>query len=284
MEMFEIISKKPITADVQMMKVYAPHIARKHKAGQFIILRVDEEGERIPLTIAESDANEGILTLFYQIVGATTYKLSKKDVGEKLQDLVGPLGKPTHIEKFGTVVAIGGGVGVAPMYPIAKALKEAGNRLIIILGARTKSLLILEDEMRALADELFISTDDGSYGQKGVVTDILKQLIERKEKIDLVIAIGPPIMMKFVCALTAEHKLPTIVSLNPIMVDGTGMCGACRVEVGGETKFACVDGPEFDGHKVNWDLFMKRLRFYNAQEKISYEIVKNPKCTCGGGR
>ncbi|MCX7703162.1 MAG: sulfide/dihydroorotate dehydrogenase-like FAD/NAD-binding protein [Planctomycetota bacterium] len=280
MKAFQVVKKEHLSEQVWRMKIFAPHIAKKHKAGQFVILRVEEKGERIPLTVADSDSKAGVITLIFQVVGATTHKLSCLKEGDCLRDLVGPLGTPTHIEKYGSVVAVGGGIGIAPLYPIVKALKAAGNRLIGILGARTKSLLILEEEMRALMDETLISTDDGSYGERGVVTDVLKRLKERGEKIDLVIAIGPAIMMKFVCALTAEYKLPTLVSLNPIMVDGTGMCGACRVEIGGETKFACVDGPEFDGHKVNWDLLMKRLRFYNEQEKVSYELAK--KCTCGG--
>jgi len=195
-------------------------------------------------------------------------------VGQRLADVVGPLGRPTHIENFGRVVCVGGGVGVAPLYPITKAMKEAGNHTIGIIGARTKALLILEDEMRAICDELLISTDDGSYGHKGVVTDLLRQILERPEKVNQVVAIGPPIMMKFVCKLTKEFDVPTIVSLNPIMVDGTGMCGACRVEVGGETKFCCVDGPEFDGHAVNWELFMQRLTAYRPQEQLSYKLIR----------
>jgi len=273
--MLEVLEKEPITSEVFRMKVYAPHVAGKRKAGQFIILRVDDVGERIPLTIADADADAGTLTLFFQVVGATTYKLSKLNVGDRLHDLVGPLGKATHIEKFGTVAVVGGGVGVAPLYPITKALKEADNRLIGIIGARTKALLILENEMRATCEELLVSTDDGSYGHKGFVTDLLRGVLERESKVDLCVAVGPPIMMKFVCRLTKEFEVPTIVSLNPIMVDGTGMCGACRVEVGGETKFCCVDGPEFDGHTVNWDLFFKRLRTYQEHEKTAYDKVKS---------
>lgn len=274
MEMFEIVKKRPITEEVFMMELFAPHIAKKRKAGQFIIIRVDEVGERIPLTIADADPEAGTIRIYFQVVGTTTYKLSRLEVGQRLADVVGPLGRPTHIENFGRVVCVGGGVGVAPLYPITKAMKEAGNHTIGIIGARTKALLILEDEMRAICDELLISTDDGSYGHKGFVTDLLRQVLERPEKVNQVVAIGPPIMMKFVCKLTKEFNVPTIVSLNPIMVDGTGMCGACRVEVGGETKFCCVDGPEFDGHAVNWELFMQRLTAYREQEQLSYKLIR----------
>ena len=274
MEMFEIVEKRAITEDVYLMKVFVPHIARRRRAGQFIIIRVDEAGERIPLTIADADPDAGTITMYFQVVGTTTYKLSRKGVGERLQDVVGPLGRPTEIENYGRVACVGGGVGVAPLYPITKALKEAGNYVVGIIGARTKDLLILEDEMRAVCDELHISTDDGSYGHKGFVTDLLRRVLEGEESIDRVFAIGPPIMMKFVCKLTKEFNTPTIVSLNPIMVDGTGMCGACRVEVGGETKFCCVDGPEFDGHAVNWDLFMQRLTAYRPQEELSYRLIR----------
>jgi len=273
-EMFEIVKKRPITEEVFMMELFAPHIAKKRKAGQFIIIRVDEVGERIPLTIADADPEAGTIRIYFQVVGTTTYKLSRLEVGQRLADVVGPLGRPTHIENFGRVVCVGGGVGVAPLYPITKAMKEAGNHTIGIIGARTKALLILEDEMRAICDELLISTDDGSYGHKGFVTDLLRQVLERPEKVNQVVAIGPPIMMKFVCKLTKEFNVPTIVSLNPIMVDGTGMCGACRVEVGGETKFCCVDGPEFDGHAVNWELFMQRLTAYREQEQLSYKLIR----------
>ncbi|RKY14635.1 MAG: sulfide/dihydroorotate dehydrogenase-like FAD/NAD-binding protein [Planctomycetota bacterium] len=272
--MFEIVKKRPITEEVFMMELFAPHIAKKRKAGQFIIIRVDEVGERIPLTIADADPEAGTIRIYFQVVGTTTYKLSRLEVGQRLADVVGPLGRPTHIENFGRVVCVGGGVGVAPLYPITKAMKEAGNHTIGIIGARTKALLILEDEMRAICDELLISTDDGSYGHKGFVTDLLRQVLERPEKVNQVVAIGPPIMMKFVCKLTKEFNVPTIVSLNPIMVDGTGMCGACRVEVGGETKFCCVDGPEFDGHAVNWELFMQRLTAYREQEQLSYKLIR----------
>ena len=274
MEMFEILKKRAITEEVFMMELFVPHIAKKRKAGQFIIIRVDEVGERIPLTIADADPEAGIIRICFQVVGTTTYKLSRLEVGQRLADVVGPLGRPTHIENFGRVVCVGGGVGVAPLYPITKAMKEAGNHTIGIIGARTKALLILEDEMRAICDELLISTDDGSYGHKGFVTDLLRQILERPEKVNQVVAIGPPIMMKFVCKLTKEFDVPTIVSLNPIMVDGTGMCGACRVEVGGETKFCCVDGPEFDGHAVNWELFMQRLTAYRPQEQLSYKLIR----------
>lgn len=252
-----------------MFRVRAPEIAKKYKAGQFVILRVHEKGERIPLTIAAADEREGTITIISQEVGQTTKMLGQLRKGDTIPDLVGPLGKPSEIEHFGTVVVIGGGVGTAVAYPEAKALKDVGNRLISIIGARTKDLLILEDEMRKISDELYITTDDGSKGHHGFVTDALAELIEKQVKIDRVVAIGPAIMMKAVANLTRPHRIKTMVSLNPIMVDGTGMCGACRVSVAGQTKFACVDGPSFDGHEVDYDLLMARLRSYIEQEKIA---------------
>jgi len=253
------------------MRVEAPIIARKRRAGQFIILRTSDEGERIPLTIADANAEEGWIELVVQVVGKTTKSLSLLEAGDTIFDLVGPLGKPTHIELYGTVVIVGGGIGIAPSHPIAQAMKAAGNNVISILGGRTKELVIMEDKMRATSDRVIITTDDGSYGMKGLVTDALQKLIDEGTKIDLVVAIGPPIMMKFVSLLTKKFDIPTLVSLNTIMVDGTGMCGACRVTVGGETKFVCVDGPEFDGHQVDFDEMMKRLRMYEEQEKESME-------------
>ena len=269
--MNKILEKEFITSDVFRMRVEAPEIARKRKAGQFIILRTCDEGERIPLTIADANAEEGWLELVVQIVGKTTKALSLLEVGGSLCDLVGPLGRPTHIELYGTVVIIGGGIGIAPSYPIVQAMKAAGNHMISILGGRTKELVIMEDKMRATSDRVVITTDDGTYGMKGLVTDALQRLIDEGVKIDLVVAIGPPIMMKFVSLMTKKYDIPTLVSLNTIMVDGTGMCGACRVSVGGETKFVCVDGPEFDGHKVDFDEMMKRLRMYEEHEKESME-------------
>jgi ferredoxin--NADP+ reductase len=273
-EMYEVLENTPLAEKVNRYRIYAPDIARRRKAGQFIILRVDANGERIPLTIADADPEAGTLTLVVQEVGKTTLRMTRLKPGEKLMDVVGPLGSPTHIEKFGTVVVIGGGIGIAPAHPIVQALKEAGNRVVSILGARTKSLLIMEDDMRRASDEVLICTDDGSYGIHGLVTDVLKGRIESEGKPDLVFAIGPVIMMKFVCKLTAEYDIPTVVSLNPIMVDGTGMCGGCRVSVGGKSKFACVEGPEFDGHQVDFEELMKRQAFYQEQEKESYECYQ----------
>ncbi|MBP7738847.1 MAG: sulfide/dihydroorotate dehydrogenase-like FAD/NAD-binding protein [Spirochaetes bacterium] len=266
-----ILEKEFLTPHVFRMKVEAPEIARKRKAGQFIILRVSEAGERIPLTIADGDPKAGWIELVVQAVGKTTQELSKLEPGTSLTDLAGPLGRPTHIEKLGTVVMVGGGIGIAPAHPIAQAMKAAGNRVISILGGRTKDLVIMENKMRAASDEVIITTDDGSYGAKGLVTDAIKKLVADGVKIDLVIAIGPPIMMKFVSQLTKEYGIPTQVSLNTIMVDGTGMCGGCRVTVGTESKFVCVDGPEFDGHLVNFDEMIQRLGMYREHEKESID-------------
>jgi glutamate synthase (NADPH/NADH) small chain len=275
--MNKILEKEFISPQVFRMTVEAPDIARKRKAGQFIILRVCDEGERIPLTIADADAERGTIELVVQIVGKSTKMLSELGAGDEICDFVGPLGRPTHIELFGHVVIIGGGVGIAPSHPIAQAMKAAGNNVISILGGRSKDLVIMEEKMRACSDRVIITTDDGSYGTKGLVTDALQQLIDEGQKIDLVVAVGPPIMMKFVCLLTKKHDLPTLVSLNTIMVDGTGMCGACRVTVGDKTKFVCVDGPEFDGHKVNFDEMMKRQRMYEVQERRSMEAYSGTK-------
>jgi NAD(P)H-flavin reductase len=276
--MNKILEKEFISPQVFRMVVEAPDIARKRKAGQFIILRTCDAGERIPLTIADADEEKGTIELIVQIVGKSTMQLSTLEAGDSLRDFVGPLGRPTHIELFGTVVIVGGGVGIAPSHPIAQAMKAAGNQVISILGGRTKDLVIMEDKMRACSDKVLITTDDGSYGQKGLVTDALQSLIDEGQKIDMVVAVGPPIMMKFVALLTRKYDIPTLVSLNTIMVDGTGMCGACRVTVGDGTKFVCVDGPEFDGHKVDFDEMMKRQRMYEAQEKQSldrYESRQN---------
>ena len=265
--MYTILEKRQLSADVFYFKVEAPDIARNRKAGQFVLVQLDiEYGERVPLTIADANAEEGWIALVFQAVGATTLKLSRKNQGDKLGAVLGPLGNPTHIEKKGTVVCVGGGIGVAPLHPIVQAHKAAGNKVIVIMGARNKELLIFEDEMRALADELYIMTDDGSAGTKGLVTEPLKQICESQCPPAEVVAIGPPIMMK-VCALTTKpFNVPTTVSLNTIMIDGTGMCGGCRVSIGGETKFVCVDGPEFDGHLVDWDNMMMRMKSFKDRE------------------
>ena len=268
--MNQIIAKEQLSQDVFRMRVKSPLIAEERQPGQFIILQLDTEfGERSPLTIADADMAEGSITLIFQAVGKSTKLLAQMKVGEKIANLVGPLGRPTHIEKFGTVVCVGGGIGVAPLYPIAQGMKQAGNKLIVIIGARTKELVILEAEMRAIADEVIVCTDDGSYGRQGLVTAPLKELCEQDSKPNLAVAIGPPVMMKF-CALTTKpYAVPTVVSLNTIMIDGTGMCGGCRVTVGGQMKFTCVDGPEFDGHLVDFDQLIQRLGSYREQEKLA---------------
>lgn len=266
--MNKILLKKQLSKDVFLMKLHAPLIAEERSAGQFIILQVDEDyGERIPLTIADADINEGSITIIFQVVGKSTSALSKLNTGDELPALVGPLGKPTHIENFGTVVCVGGGIGVAPLYSIAQALKKAGNKVITIIGARNKDLIILEDEMKNIADEFIVCTDDGSYGRKALVTVPLKEICERDSKPNMVIAIGPPIMMKFCSETTRPYGVFTQVSLNTIMVDGTGMCGGCRVNVGKDIKFVCVDGPEFDGHLVDFDNMMSRLNSYKEIER-----------------
>jgi len=261
----EIISKVRLSENVVKIEVYAPLIANKAKPGQFVILRIWERGERIPLTISKADAESGILTLIFQEVGKTTLQLGTLEVGSRILSLVGPLGHPTPIKNYGTVVIVAGGLGTAEMLPIARACKEAGNYIISIVGARRADLLILVEEMSELSDEIIITTDDGSRGRKGVVTEPLKELIE-KGKVDFVVTCGPVIMMKFVAQITKEKGIPTLASLNPIMVDGTGMCGACRVSVGGETKFACVDGPDFDAHLVDFDELMMRQKMFTEFE------------------
>ena len=280
--MYEILKKTIWSAQEPRITEFvldAPEIARAHKAGQFVIIIPSDTGERIPLTIADKDAEKGTISILFQEVGASTMLLGSFKEGDKLMHVAGPLGKPTHVEKFGTVVCVGGGVGIAPVHPIAKAMKDAGNKVISILGARTKDLLIYEDLMRKASTEVRITTDDGSYVKKGFVTDELKQMIEvEKIPIDLVVVIGPPIMMKFVCKVTEPHKIKTFASLNTIMVDGTGMCGACRVTVGGKTKFVCVDGPEFDGHEVDYDEMMARQRQYLPEEKQAVDICKKKLC------
>lgn len=260
--MFEIVSKEHFSANVVRLDVKAPMIARARKPGHFVIVRCGDNGERIPLTIADADPHTGIITLVIQAVGVSTRKICALNPGDCLTDVVGPLGRATDIRKRGTVVCCGGGVGVAPLLPIIKAMKEAGNRVISVLAARTKDLIILEEQVRRYSDEVIIMTDDGSYGRKGLVTDGVEQVIKR-EPVDEVVTIGPAVMMKFVALLTKRHNVPTICSLNTIMVDGTGMCGACRVTVGGKMRFVCVDGPEFDAHQVDFDEMLMRMRAYN---------------------
>lgn len=260
--MFKIVEKEHFSENVVKLVIEAPMIARSRRAGHFVIVRSGDGGERIPLTIADSDIERGTITLVIQSIGVSTKKICALNMGESLTDVVGPLGQATHIANVGTVVCCGGGVGVAPLLPIIKAMKQAGNRVVTVLAARTKDLIILEDQVRPYSDEVIIMTDDGSYGRKGLVTDGVKEVIER-EKVNQVVTIGPAIMMKFVAKLTKEYDVPTICSLNTIMVDGTGMCGACRVTVDGKTKFVCIDGPEFDAHKVDFDEMMMRLRSYN---------------------
>lgn len=247
-----------------------------------MVLRVNEEGERIPLTIAGTDPARGVVTVVFQEVGKSTRLLGTLEVGDSVLDFIGPLGQPSHIEKFGTVVCIGGGVGTPEILPVARALKAAGNRVVAIIGFRTRELVLMEKEMAAAADELIVCTDDGSYGQRGFVTDALKGVLARAERVDRVFAVGPVIMMKMVSEVTRPLAIPTVVSLNPIMLDATGMCGVCRVEVGGETKFACVDGPEFDGHKVDFDLLAARLKVYLPQERQSLELFERQQGSCCG--
>lgn len=272
--MFKILKKEELSDLVILFEIEAKDIAKKAKAGNFFTLRIHEQGERIPLTIADFDREKGTITTVFQKVGKTTHHLGTLNEGDFISDVIGPLGMHSHIENFGKVVCVGGGVGIAPIYPIARALKEAGNTVISIIGARTKNLIFWEDKMRNVSDELIIVTDDGSFGRKAVVTIPLDERLREEKDIKLVYAIGPAIMMKFVCVTTQKHNVRTIVSLNSIMVDATGMCGACRVEVVGETKFACVDGPEFDGHKVDFDLLMSRQRMYLDEEKIALERYK----------
>ena len=268
-----IVNKEYFSENVVRLDIEAPLIAKSRKAGHFVIVRVDENGERIPLTIAGSDLEKGTITLVVQKIGVSSTKLCALNAGDYVADVVGPLGKATHIEKFGTVVCACGGVGTAPMLPIAEAMKKAGNKVITVLAARTKDLIILEEQMRKVSDEVVIMTDDGSYGTKGLVTNGVEGIINR-EKVDLCVTIGPAIMMKFVSLLTKKYEVPTVASLNTIMVDGTGMCGACRVSIGGETKFVCVDGPEFDAHQVNFDEMMMRMVAYREQEQAAFAKYK----------
>ena len=273
--MFKILSKKAFAANEFDIWIEAPQIARNGRAGQFCVLRVDEHGERIPLTVAEYDPEGGRIRMIFQTVGKTTTALGRLNEGDCIHDILGPLGTPSEVKNYGTVLMIGGGVGIAALFPIIKALKEAGNKVITILGGRTKDLVIMMDECKAYSDELIVTTDDGSYGIKGVVTTAMDMLHERGEKIDYCWAIGPSIMMKFASLKAKELNSPCWVSLNPIMIDGTGMCGGCRVTVNDTIRFACVDGPEFDGWGVNWNEFMTRLRQYKDEEKISLDKYKS---------
>jgi len=269
--MYRIITKEKLAANIFLMEVEAPEVAKKARAGQFIIIRVDEQGERIPLTLADWDAEKGSVTFVFMVVGTTTRKLALLDAGDSIANFVGPLGHSTEIEKFGTVVCVAGGYAVATIAPVARAMREVGNKVISIMGFRTKELVFWEERLRSVSHELIVTTDDGSYKRKGLVTEPLKELLVGGG-VDRVIAIGPTPMMKFCSLTTKPFGVKTIVSLNPIMVDGTGMCGCCRVSVGGETKFACVDGPEFDGHEVDWDLLMNRQRTYLKEEKESLKL------------
>ena len=279
--MYRILKKQELSPGILEYDIEAPRVAKKALPGQFIVLRVNEEGERVPLTIADFDREKGIVTILFQVVGASTELLASLQEGDSILDFVGPLGQPSELSNhMGTVVFVGGGIGVAPVYPIARAAHELGNKVISILGAKTKDILIFEERMRAISDEVLITTDDGSYGIKGFVTNAIEELIKRGEKIDQVTAIGPGVMMKSVAEATRPYGIKTVVSLNPIMVDGTGMCGGCRVQVGEETKFACVDGPEFDGHLVDFRGLMARGRMYRTQEAKEKDHI----CNIGLGR
>ncbi len=273
-KMNKIVAKEYFSELVVKLVLEAPYIAKSRKAGHFVIVRVSDKGERIPLTIAEADVEKGTITIIVQKVGVSSIKLCNMEVGDYIKDVVGPLGNPTHIAKVGTILASGGGVGIAPLLPIVEAFKNAGNKVISVLAARQKNLIILEEQIRQHSDEVVIMTDDGSYGKKGLVTDGLEEVIKR-EKIDQVVTVGPAIMMKYVALLTKKYKIPTLASLNTIMVDGTGMCGACRVSVGGKTRFVCVDGPEFDAHEVDFDEMLMRLGSYREEEELAYERFVN---------
>ena len=287
--MYKILKKQVLSDVTKLMEVEAPHVARKARAGQFVIVRIDEYGERIPLTVADYDREAGTITIIFQEVGKSTIQLGKMEPGEGLSSFAGPLGHPTEVENYGTIVCVGGGVGIAPIYPIARALKEAGNTVLSIIGARTKDLLFWEDKMRAVSDELVVCTDDGSHGRKTLVTEPLKELLGDKDrKVARVWAIGPAIMMKFVSLATQPYNVPTTVSLNTIMIDGTGMCGGCRVLLEDGAKFVCVDGPEFDAHKVDWGSLLSRLQFYREEERLAVERYDH-KCkledaVAGGGK
>ncbi len=270
--MYKILEKQVLSDVVKLMIVQAPHVAHKAKAGQFVIVRIDEPGERIPLTIADYDRQAGTITLIFQEVGKSTMQMGTLKVGDSFATVAGPLGHPTEIENYGTIICMGGGVGIAPIYPITRSLKEAGNHVISIIAARNKSLLFWEDRMRAVSDELIVCTDDGSFARKALITEPLKEILQaRAQDIAKIWAIGPAIMMKFVSLATKPFNVPTIVSLNTIMIDGTGMCGGCRVVLEEGAQFVCVDGPEFDAHKVNWDMLLSRMQYYREQEQVSVE-------------
>ncbi|MDH5662820.1 MAG: sulfide/dihydroorotate dehydrogenase-like FAD/NAD-binding protein [Elusimicrobiota bacterium] len=265
--MYKILDKQNLGPSIKEFLISSPEIARKAQPGQFVVVRIDEKGERIPLTIADYERDKGTITIVIQEAGKSTCQLGRLNSGDTLSDVIGPLGRPTHMEKAGTVVCVGGGVGIPPVYPVARGFKEIGNKIISIIGARTKELVIWEDKIASVSDEVYVTTDDGSYGRKGFVSDELQRLINENKKFGLVFAVGPTLMMRAVSEVTRPHKIRTIVSLNPIMVDATGMCGVCRVSVGGKTKFACVDGPDFDGHQVDFDQLLGRQRIYLQEEK-----------------
>ncbi len=273
--MFRIVEKNDLAAQVYRYVIEAPDVARTAKAGQFVIIRVHQDGERIPITLADWDSGQGTITLYVQAVGKTTKLMSTMKAGDSIPDVVGPLGIPSRVEPGRTLAAVGGGFGIAAIHPIVRAHKRAGNTTISIVGSRSRDLLIMENEMRAISDEVLIATNDGSYGTKGIVTDVLKTLLESGKRIDVCLAIGPVVMMKAVCDVTRPSGIETLVSLNPIMMDGTGMCGACRVHVNDAVKFACVDGPEFNGHEVDFELLMARQKMYSPQEKMALEIYEH---------
>jgi ferredoxin--NADP+ reductase len=273
--MNKILRKEKLTSDAYLIELKAAQIARKIQPGQFVIIRIDEKGERIPLSLADYDVQKGTITIIFLATGKTTLKLASLKAGDMITDLVGPLGKPSETANFGHVILCGGGLGIAPLYPIAKQLKKQGNTVTVIIGARSESLLFYEEKLKRVSDQIYVTTDDGSKGLKGFVTDQLQSLLNKRIKIDRVVAIGPAIMMKAVADVTRSYSIKTIVSLNSICVDGTGLCGACRVEVDGKTKFTCVDGPEFDGHQVDFELLMKRLNIYLPEEKRSKELYEN---------
>lgn len=275
--MFKILDKKRLNPQVTFMKLEAPHVVENARPGQFVVIKIDEKGERIPLTVVESNRDEGTISIIFQEVGKTTKKLATLEGGKSVMDIIGPLGKPTHIEKLGKIICVGGGVGTAEVYPVAKAFKDIGNKVISIIGARNKELLLLVDEMKAISSQLYITTDDGSAGRKGFVTDVLEELLE-KESYNLVYSVGPILMMRQVAVATKKYNIKTIVSLNANMVDATGMCGTCRVRVGGETKFTCVDGPDFDGHQVDFVEFINRDRRFKDREEESLRFYEKTEC------
>jgi ferredoxin--NADP+ reductase len=283
--MHTILQKNMLIERTWHMRVSAPLIARKCRAGQFLILRIDEKGERIPLTIADWNSTEGTIDIYFQEIGASTERLARLEKGNSILDVVGPLGNPSHVEKLdGTFIMVGGGFGIAAGYPVARAFKEAGNRVIAVLGAKTKGLLICEDLLKAVSDEVLVATNDGSYGKQGLVSDILQDLLDRGEKIKLIFPVGPPIMMKVISEMTRPLKIKTVVSLNPVMVDGTGMCGSCRVTVAGKTRFVCSEGIDFDGHEVDWDEMMSRQKMYSRQEQEALTHYHEHGACHGGAR